>query len=81
MNYLEGDRECEVITTSAVAHFRHGKVGRFHATIKGRGRTMMFDSEVSVQFRYYVVVHAVLIYNMLTITSNKNDSDVLDFEL
>jgi hypothetical protein len=66
MNYLEGARECEVITTSAGAHFCHGKVERFHATIKGSGRTMMFDSGVSVKFWYYAVVHAVLIYNMLT---------------
>jgi hypothetical protein len=40
INYLEGARECEVITTSAGAHFRHGKVERFHSTIKGSGRTM-----------------------------------------
>ncbi len=26
INYLEGARECEVITTSPGAHFRHGKV-------------------------------------------------------
>jgi hypothetical protein len=75
INYLEGTRECEVITTSSGAHFRHGKVERFHATIKGSGRTMMFDSGVSVQFWYYSVVHAVLIYNMMTMTRSKNDQD------
>ena len=58
INYLEGARECEVITTSAGAHFRHGIVERFHATIKGSGRTTMFDSGVSVQFWYSAVVHA-----------------------
>ena len=63
------------ITTSAGAHFRHGKVERFHATIKGRGRTMMFDSGVSAQFWYYTVVHAVLSYNMLTMARNKNDQE------
>ena len=36
---------------------------------------MMFDSGVSVQFWYYVVVHAVLIYNMLTMARNKNDQE------
>jgi hypothetical protein len=75
INYLEGARECEVITTSAGAHFRHGKIERFHATIKGSGRTMMFDSGVSVQFWYYAVVHAVLIYNMLTMARDKNDQE------
>jgi hypothetical protein len=37
INYLEGARECEVITTSAGAHFRDGKVERFHTTIKESG--------------------------------------------
>ncbi len=36
---------------------------------------MMFDSGVSVQFWYYVVVHEVLIYSMLTMTRNKNDQE------
>jgi hypothetical protein len=67
--------ECEVITTSAGSHFHHGKIERLHATIKGSGRTMMFDSGVSVQFWYYVVVHAVLIYNMMTMTKKKNDQE------
>jgi hypothetical protein len=75
LNYLEGARECEVITTSSDAYFRHGKVERFHVTIKGIGRTMMFDSGVSVQFWYYAVVHTVLIYNMLTMSRNKNDQE------
>ena len=69
MNYLEGVRECEVITTSAGAYFRRGKVELFHTTIKGTGRTLMFDSGVSAQFGCYAVVHAVLIYNMLTMTT------------
>ncbi len=35
----------------------------------------MFDSGVSVQFWYYAVVHAVLIYNILTMARNKNDQE------
>jgi hypothetical protein len=30
---------------------------------------------VSVQFWYYAVVHAVLIYNMLTMARDKNDQE------
>ena len=76
INYLEGARECEVITTAVGAHFRHGKVERLHAKIKGSGRSMMFDSGVSVQFWYYAVVFAVLIYNMLTMARDENDQEL-----
>jgi hypothetical protein len=39
-------------------HFRQGKLERFHATIKGSGRTMMFDFGVSLQFWCYAMVNS-----------------------
>ena len=37
---------------------------------------MMLDSGVSVQFWYYAVVFAVLIYNMLTMARDENDQEL-----
>lgn len=39
--YFEGAQECEVTTTAACAHFRHGKVERLHQTLKGCVRAML----------------------------------------
>ena len=59
LNYFEGARECEVITTAAGSHFRNGKVERLHQTLKGCVRAMLLQSGLSVRFWYHALQHAV----------------------
>ena len=73
LNYFEGARECEVITTAAGSHFRNGKVERLHQTLKGCVRAMLLQSGLSVRFWYHALQHAVLIYNLLSVARNEND--------
>ena len=73
LNYFEGARECEVITTAAGSHFRNGKVERLHQTLKGCVRAMLLQSGLSVRFWYHALQHAVLIYNLLSVARDEND--------
>ena len=70
LNYFQGARECEVITTAAGAHFRNGAVERFHQTIKGCARALLFRSGLSLRYWYHAMQHAVLLYNMLTLATD-----------
>ena len=75
-NYLEGARECELITTAAGAHFRNGRIERLHQTLKGCVRAMLLHSGLSVKFWYHALQHAVLIYNLLSIARDDDDREL-----
>lgn len=75
-NYLEGARQCEVITTAAGAHFRNGRIERAHQTLKGCVRAMLLHSGLSIKYWYHALQHAVLICNLLSIARDDDDEEL-----
>ena len=76
-DYFAG-RNIKLVTTETYAHFRNGKIEIRHKLWKGMARPMMSRAGVHVGWWHHAVRHAVLITNlMLLTTSSKEDGSLV----